>query len=142
LSTTRSHRVLLCGIALAVALGIAAAVEAASGERTVVVLVEPQARSNGPAYSLTLEGRESRSLISMLDALSNAGGGRLALLARADLPVGEINEIVALASKAGYDPEAVILFVFDVAKTGIIGIPGYERAPFTTDGAELGALSE
>lgn len=106
----------------------------------VVAIVEPRIETDGPSYSVSIQGRKFESTKELLDGLGDGAGSTLMLLVREDTSIEDITEIASLALKAGYRRDAIHLFVFDEERAEVVAIPGYRYAGYSESPESLSRL--
>jgi hypothetical protein len=99
----------------------------------IVALLEPSLERPGSVYTVTIEGKRYESVGALMDALRETNGSEMILLVREDVRVGQIVEVVSIATKAGIQAETIALFVFDRERRAVQSIPGYRHAGYTLD---------
>lgn len=140
----RSFYLLRLGFAMAVVAASYSAMCAAGDvgpSRVVVAVIEPHTAAPGSAelhYSLTLGKAKLTTVQGILDGLSTAKGTHLVLLVHEAVPVGDLPDVVSMASKDGYLDQTV--FIFDRNRKGMAQVPGFQWVAFSTDTSTISKL--
>jgi len=128
-------------VAMVVLLALAHASESfAEVGGVVVAVVEPavvEPGSSGLGYYVALGKSRYGTTKSILDGLGQVRGEHLAILIHEKLPITTIGTLVSMASKVGYMPNDIKVFVFGDDRTSIMELPGYKYFKFSTDPVKM-----
>lgn len=126
--------VLICSLVLL--LGVYSPAAEAKSPKVVVAVVEPRAKQSKAgelSYSVSIDGKELTTTLAILNGLSRPKGEHVAILVHQDIPIGTLGTLVSIASKAGYESESIVTFIFYAERITMLRIPGYQNVKFSVD---------
>ena len=118
--------------------------DAAEAPGVVVAVVEPHPRGSEQGeldFSVVLGELKLTNTETLLEGLARPGGARLtlqsqplAILVRYDIPIGTLATVASFATKVGYSPNNIVVFLFDTERRSMVQVtPSLRNAPFSTD---------
>ena len=123
---------------------VACAQDAAKAPAVVVAVIEPHAKGSEQGeldFSVILGELKLTNTDAVLEGLARPAEGRLtlqsqplAILIRYDVPTGTLATVASFATKVGYSPDQIVVFLFDAERRSMMQVtPSLRNAPFSTD---------